>query len=117
MAIPIPEEPKGYSLVGDQLPPRPLFLRNPYLRLSRPNGHRLSGAWYKNFSTEPRARDFAARELAGHLVIGPQSEINPHGREVGIPSLWFPGDGMGFIRQLDTTSKRAMVDAGLFRWS
>jgi hypothetical protein len=28
-----------------------------------PNGHRLSGTWYKNFSTEPEARDFAAREL------------------------------------------------------
>lgn len=27
------------------------------------NGLRLSGTWYKNFSTEAEARDFAAREL------------------------------------------------------
>ena len=27
------------------------------------DGHRLSGTWYKNFSSEEEARDFAAREL------------------------------------------------------
>jgi Protein of unknown function (DUF3592) len=28
-----------------------------------PDGTRLSGTWYKNFSSEPDARDFATREL------------------------------------------------------
>jgi hypothetical protein len=35
-----------------------------------PDGRRLSGSWYKNFSNEPEARDFAARELPiGKSVI------------------------------------------------
>src|SRR4029077_15307349 len=28
-----------------------------------PQGHRMSGNWYKNFSTEADAREFAEREL------------------------------------------------------
>src|SRR5215470_5422499 len=28
-----------------------------------PQGHRISGSWYKNFSTESDAREFAEREL------------------------------------------------------
>jgi Protein of unknown function (DUF3592) len=28
-----------------------------------PQGHRISGSWYKNFSTESEAKEFAEREL------------------------------------------------------
>jgi hypothetical protein len=34
------------------------------------DGHRLSGTWYKNFSTEAEARDFAARELPVGKAVG-----------------------------------------------
>ncbi|MGE5052980.1 MAG: hypothetical protein ACM3WP_02355 [Acidobacteriota bacterium] len=35
-----------------------------------PNGRRLSGTWYKNFSSELEARDFAARELPAGKTRG-----------------------------------------------
>lgn len=35
-----------------------------------PGGERRSGTWYKNFSSEEEARDFAARELpVGKVVV------------------------------------------------
>jgi hypothetical protein len=43
-----------------------------------PNGRRLSGTWYKNFSSEVEARDFAARELpVGKPVVVRFSPKNP----------------------------------------
>src|SRR5579864_9152895 len=43
-----------------------------------PNGRRLWGTWYKNFSTEAEARDFAARELPiGKPVVVRFNPKNP----------------------------------------
>jgi hypothetical protein len=46
-------------------------------------GHRKTGTWYKNFSSEPEARDFAARELP----LGKQVVVRFNPKDPGINDL------------------------------
>ena len=58
-----------------------------------PNGRRLSGSWYKNFSSELEARDFAARELpAGKLVVVRFNPRNPPLNNLELDSWIYTND-------------------------
>jgi hypothetical protein len=58
-----------------------------------PDGNRLSGTWYKNFSTEPEARDFAARELpVGKPVIVRFDPKNPAFSDLELDSWTYTDD-------------------------
>ena len=58
-----------------------------------PNGRRLSGSWYKNFSSELEARDFAARELpAGKLVVVRFNPRNPALNNLELDSWTYTND-------------------------
>jgi hypothetical protein len=57
------------------------------------DGHRLSGTWYKNFSTEPEARDFAARELpVGKAVVIRFNPKNPALNDLEVDSWTYTND-------------------------
>ena len=57
------------------------------------NGRRLSGTWYKNFSTEPEARDFAARELpVGKPVVVRFNPKNPAFNDLELDSWTYTND-------------------------
>jgi Protein of unknown function (DUF3592) len=57
------------------------------------DGHRLSGTWYKNFSTEPEARDFAARELPiGKPVVVRFNPKNPAFNDLELDSWTYTND-------------------------
>jgi hypothetical protein len=58
-----------------------------------PYGHHLSGTWYKNFSTEPEARDFAARELpVGKTVVVRFNPKNPAFNDLELDSWTYTND-------------------------
>ena len=58
-----------------------------------PDGHRLIGTWYKNFSTESEARDFAARELPiGKSVVVRFNPKNPDSNNVELDSWTYTND-------------------------
>jgi hypothetical protein len=58
-----------------------------------PGGHRVSGTWYKNFSTESEARDFAARELpVGRPVVVRFNPKNPGFNDLELDSWTYTGD-------------------------
>jgi Protein of unknown function (DUF3592) len=58
-----------------------------------PNGLRLSGTWYKNFSSEPEACDFAARELAvGKPVVVRFNPKNPASNDLELDSWTYTND-------------------------
>ena len=58
-----------------------------------PDGRRLSGAWYKNFSTEAEARDFAARELpVGKPVVVRFNPKNPAFNDLELDSWTYTND-------------------------
>jgi hypothetical protein len=58
-----------------------------------PYGHHLSGTWYKNFSTEPEARDFAARELpVGKTVVVRFNPKNPAFNDLELDSWSYTND-------------------------
>ena len=58
-----------------------------------PNGRRLSGTWYKNFSSELEARDFAARELpAGKSVVVRFNPRNPALNDLELDSWTYTND-------------------------
>jgi len=58
-----------------------------------PDGHCLSGTWYKNFSTEPEARDFAARELpVGKSVVVRFNPKNPAFNDLELDSWTYTND-------------------------
>ncbi|HZQ97148.1 MAG TPA: DUF3592 domain-containing protein [Candidatus Sulfotelmatobacter sp.] len=58
-----------------------------------PNGLRLSGTWYKNFSSEQEARDFAARELpVGKPVVVRFSPRNPALNDLELDSWTYTND-------------------------
>lgn len=58
-----------------------------------PNGRRLSGTWYKNFSSELEARDFAARELpAGKPVVVRFNPRNPAFNDLELDSWSYTND-------------------------
>jgi len=58
-----------------------------------PDGHRLSGTWYKNFSTEAEARDFAARELpVGKAVVVRFNPKNPAFNDLELDSWTYTND-------------------------
>ncbi|PYX04831.1 MAG: hypothetical protein DMG88_23460 [Acidobacteria bacterium] len=58
-----------------------------------PNGRCLSGTWYKNFSTEPEARDFAARELpVGKPVVVRFNPKNPAFNDLELDSWIYTND-------------------------
>ena len=57
------------------------------------DGRRLSGTWYKNFSTEPEARDFAARELpVGKAVVVRFNPRNPAFNDLELDSWTYTND-------------------------
>jgi|SRR5579864_5033735 len=57
------------------------------------DGHRLSGTWYKNFSTEAEARDFAARELpVGKAVVVRFDPRNPAFNDLELDSWTYSND-------------------------
>jgi len=57
------------------------------------DGHRLSGTWYKNFSTEPEARDFATRELpVGKPVVVHFNPRNPEFSDLELDSWTYTND-------------------------
>ena len=57
------------------------------------DGHRLSGTWYKNFSSELEARDFAARELpVGTAVIVRFNPKNSAFNDLEIDSWTYTND-------------------------
>jgi Protein of unknown function (DUF3592) len=57
------------------------------------DGHRLSGTWYKNFSTEAEARDFAARELPiGKAVVVRFNPGNPAFNDLELDSWTYTND-------------------------
>jgi hypothetical protein len=57
------------------------------------NGYRLSGTWYKNFSTEPEARDFAARELpVGKPVVVRFNPKDPAFNDLELDSWTYTND-------------------------
>jgi len=56
-------------------------------------GHLLSGTWYKNFSTEPEARDFATRELpVGKPVVVHFNPRNPEFSDLELDSWTYTND-------------------------
>lgn len=58
-----------------------------------PQGHRMSGNWYKNFSTEADAREFAERELpVGKKVVVRFSPKNPTCNDLELDSWTYTGD-------------------------
>ena len=58
-----------------------------------PDGRRLWGTWYKNFSTEPEARDFAARELPiGKPVVVRFNPKNPAFNDLELDSWTYTND-------------------------
>ncbi|HEY6127796.1 MAG TPA: DUF3592 domain-containing protein [Candidatus Acidoferrum sp.] len=58
-----------------------------------PSGHRVSGNWYKNFSTEADARDFAARELPlDKPVVVRFNPKNPVSNNLELDSWTYTGD-------------------------
>ena len=58
-----------------------------------PNGSQLSGTWYKNFSTEPEARDFAVRELpVGKPVVVRFNPKNPSFNDLELDSWTYTND-------------------------
>ena len=58
-----------------------------------PNGFRLPGSWYKNFSSEPEACDFAARELAvGKAVVVRFNPKNPAVNDLELDSWTYTND-------------------------
>jgi len=58
-----------------------------------PHGLRVSGTWSKNFSTEPEARDFAARELAvGKPVVVRFNPKNPASNDLELDSWTYTND-------------------------
>ena len=58
-----------------------------------PNGLHLSGTWYKNFSSEPEACDFAARELAvGKPVVIRFNPKNPASNDLELDSWTYTND-------------------------
>ena len=57
------------------------------------NGVHFSGTWYKNFSTEPEARDFAARELpVGKPVVVRFNPKNPAFNDLELDSWTYTND-------------------------
>lgn len=57
------------------------------------NGQRLSGTWYKNFSSEVEARDFAARELPlGKPVVVRFNPRNPALNDLELDSWTYTND-------------------------
>ena len=57
------------------------------------NGSHFSGAWYKNFSTESEARDFAARELpVGKAVVVRFDPKNPALNDLELDSWTYTND-------------------------
>jgi Protein of unknown function (DUF3592) len=57
------------------------------------DGDRLSGTWYKNFSSELEARDFAARELpVGKPVIVRFNPRNPALNDLELDSWTYTND-------------------------
>lgn len=58
-----------------------------------PNGLRLSGTWYKNFSSEPEARAFSARELpVGKPVVVRFNPKNPASNDLELDSWTYTND-------------------------
>ena len=58
-----------------------------------PDGHCLSGTWYKDFSTEPEARDFAARELPiGKPIVVRFNPKNPASNNLELDSWTYTND-------------------------
>jgi hypothetical protein len=58
-----------------------------------PNGRRLSGTWYKNFSSEAEARDFGARELpVGKPVVVRFNPRNPGSNDLELDSWTYTND-------------------------
>lgn len=58
-----------------------------------PDGRPVSGTWYKNFSSEAEARDFAARELAvGKRVIVRFNPKNPAYNDLELDSWTYTND-------------------------
>lgn len=56
-------------------------------------GLRLSGTWYKNFSSEPEAGDFSARELAvGKAVVVRFNPKNPASNDLELDSWTYAND-------------------------
>jgi len=56
-------------------------------------GHRVSGTWYKNFSSEANARGFAERELpVGKNVVVRYSPKNPNLNDLELDSWTYAGD-------------------------
>ena len=60
---------------------------------STPTGDRLSGSWYKTFSTEEDARDFSERELpVGKRVVVRFNPTNPSFNDLELDSWTYSGD-------------------------
>ena len=58
-----------------------------------PNGQRVWGTWYKNFSTEQDAREFAERELpVGKAVVVRYDPRNPASNGLELDSWTYTGD-------------------------
>jgi len=58
-----------------------------------PNGNRISGNWYKDFSSEADAREFAERELpVGKKVVVRFSPKNPTLNSLELDSWTYTGD-------------------------
>ena len=58
-----------------------------------PDGHPLSGTWYKNFSSEAEARDFAARELpVGKPVVVRFNPKDPGSSDLELDSWTYTND-------------------------
>jgi len=57
------------------------------------NGIRVSGTWYKNFSSEDDAREFGGRELpVGKQVVVRYSPKNPELNNLELDSWTYTGD-------------------------
>jgi len=55
--------------------------------------HQITGTWYKNFSTEPDARDFAARELPlGKQVLVRFNPKDPSLNDLELDSSTYTND-------------------------
>ena len=58
-----------------------------------PNGRRLCGTWYKNFSSEAEARNFGARELpVGKPVVVRFNPRNPGSNDLELDSWTYTND-------------------------
>lgn len=58
-----------------------------------PAGNRLSGSWYKNFSSEEDAREFSERELpVGKRVVVRFNPKNPAFNDLELDSWTYSGD-------------------------